>query len=476
MQTESLERTLRTALRETLDRELGPDPVWTGSPAARRVAELSRRGRWPLRALAVAALIGSAIGGALLAGAGSDRSPVALGPAANGWVAFTVAQQADAGSDPDVDIWFTAIRQEPRRVVGSDTDTVDQVCPAFSPDGSRLAYGSIEGIRSAGTAAAYRDSALVIADVADDGSVTARLAIDVGDGLPPACAVWSPDGERLALGVPLTSPINPGRSGLGSDVWIVRASDGQITVVPDLLATDLEWSPDGSTLAIVGGIEAASGEGVIDGLQDSRIHLYDLRTGTLNTLSDTLGATQLAWSPDGQGIAYAGRGAQPASDAAYDGRGGLRLLDVESGRQQVLVDSYRVMHGVGPVWSPDGRTIALQQSVGGERHEVVLVTPNAGSDESGPAKTVALPTERATADGRSFELWPWRVIWSPDGAYLLYVAWTFATGAEETVIVAVPIDPGAPAVVLAALDGIGAYDFADDAPRLPIQVWQGRPQ
>ena len=64
MTTNEVERQLRGALRETLDREQGPHPAWTESPAARRVAGLDRGRRpWPLRALAVAAVIG-AVGGA----------------------------------------------------------------------------------------------------------------------------------------------------------------------------------------------------------------------------------------------------------------------------------------------------------------------------------------------------------------------------------------------------------------------------
>jgi hypothetical protein len=63
MTTNELERELRGALRETLDAELGPDPAWAESPAARRAAALDRsRRRWPLRLLAVAAVIG-AVGG-----------------------------------------------------------------------------------------------------------------------------------------------------------------------------------------------------------------------------------------------------------------------------------------------------------------------------------------------------------------------------------------------------------------------------
>ena len=468
MKTNELERELRGALRETLDRELGPDPAWTESPAARRVAELDlRRRRWPLRVLAVAALIGAAGGAALLAGAPNQPAEYD-----NGWIAFSVAQEDPAGGGPDTDIWFAALDQEPRRVIGTDTDGVDQVCPAFSPDGQSLAYGTIEGIRSSQNPD-YRNSALVIADVANDGTVAERLTIDVGDGLPSPCAVWSPDGDQLAFGVPRTSPINPGRSGEGSEVWVLRPADGEIIVIPDLLATDLDWSPDGSLLAIAGGVETTSGEGVRDGLQDARIHLYTPSSGTMRSLDDTLGVISLAWSPDGGRIAYAE--SQPTED--YGTGQALWVIDVETGQQEVLTEWYPALHGIGPVWSPDGERIAYQRRAGCcERHEVVLVTPDDRSEQAGLASEVVMPIERTTADGSSLELFPWRVTWSPDGTYLLYVAWTFPNGSDEqTVVAAVPTDPDAPVVLLANVDGIAAYDFADGAMRVPLQVWQQLP-
>ena len=285
----------------------------------------------------------------------------------------------------------------------------------------------------------------MIADVADDGTVVDRLTVDVGDGVPLPCPVWSPDGDQLAFGVPLTSPINPSRSGDGSAVWIVRPADGHITVIPDLLATDLEWSPDGSVLAIAGGPETDSGEGVRNGLQDPRIHLYELSTGTLRTLDAPTRASSLTWSPDGERIAYAQ--SQPSDDSRLT----LEVVDVETGQQEVLTHEYRAVHGIGPVWSPDGKTIAYQRSISGERHEVVLVTPDDRSAQTGLAKEVVMPTERTTADGSSLELWPWRVTWSPDGKSLLYVAWTYPNGCcgagtvEKTVMAAVPTDPDAPA-------------------------------
>jgi Tol biopolymer transport system component len=462
MTTDELERQLRVALRETFDREQGPNPTWADSPAARRTAEFDRnRRRWSLRLLAVAAVLGAAGGAALLAG-------VARQPAdhSNGWVVFTVAREDPAGGGPDTDIWFAALDQEPRRAVGADTDSIDQLCPAFSPDGHSLAYGSVEGVYStqdpAGAMGAYQNAALVIADVADDGTVAARLTVDIGDRVPPPCPVWSPDGDQLAFGVPLTSPINPLRSGKGSEVWILRPADGRIAIIPDLLATDLEWSPDSAVLAIVGGVETT-----IDGLLNARIRLYEPSTGTQRTLDDTVGVSELTWSPDGARIAYAT--GQPTTGLAAGST--LRVIELETGHQEVLTTAYSAIHGIGPVWSPDGKTIAYQRRVGSERHEVVLVTPDERSAQTGLANEVVMPTERAIADGSSLNLYPWRVTWSPDGTYLLYVAWTFPNEAdEETWVVAVPIDQDATALVLADVDGILSYDSGETM-RVPIQIW-----
>src|SRR6478735_3949362 len=175
MKTQELERELRSVLRETLDAEQGPDPAWAESPAARRAADFDRRRRrWPLRVLAVAALIAAGGAAALIAG-GQQPPPSA---AANGWIAFTVEQGVPAGGRPDTDIWFVALDRLAWRAIGTDTDAIDQLCPAFSPDGRSLAYGRVEGRLDpidVGRQAAYRSSALVVADVAGDGTVADRL-------------------------------------------------------------------------------------------------------------------------------------------------------------------------------------------------------------------------------------------------------------------------------------------------------------
>src|SRR5262245_11289932 len=74
---------LRAGLRDMLDGEHGPHPIWRDSPAARTVAERGRRrrGTGPLRALAIAAVL--VLGAAGVAVVGSwlaDRRDVTPSP------------------------------------------------------------------------------------------------------------------------------------------------------------------------------------------------------------------------------------------------------------------------------------------------------------------------------------------------------------------------------------------------------------
>ncbi len=369
------------------------------------------------------------------------------GPVSNGWVAFAQTAGGSAGHD----IYLVRQGEPARRIIGSDSDGLDQRCPAFSPDGARLAHWEVK----ATGAGAYRGAALLISELEADGSASEALRIDLGERFRLSCAIWSADGRRVAFGVPLTSSTNPERTAAGSEVWVATVADGHIEVLPDLLATDLEWSPEGSQLAIASGqTELVRGES----LRDGSIYLYDPDSGDLRTLVGPSGVSSLTWSPDGERIAYQ-RGSTDGGGMDQE----IWVARVDGSEEHRVARRFGAVRGIGPVWSPTGDRIVYQRMKGSgtEWHSVVLVTPDGESE-------VVLPDLRLP-DG-SAEWRPSGVTWSPDGSELLYTVWSNSRDGlpERKALISVPLGPGADPIVLhedtelSNVDGEGS---------MPIQVW-----
>ena len=308
---------------------LDEQPVVRGPGAGRLVLILA------VTALLLAGLLAG------LAALGAFRDD--FGPASNGWIAF-----ARSG-----DIYVVRQGEGARRIIGADADSLDQICPAFSPDGRRLANGEADGTVDTG----YRDAALVISDLDAEGNASESLRIDVGGTFPPPCATWSADGRRVAFGVPLTSPVNPDRSAAGSEVWVATVADGHVEVLSDLLATDLEWSPQDSDLAIASG-QTDPGDG--NQLRDGSIRLYDADRGEMRTLVGPSGVYTLTWSPDGSRIAYQ-RGESDGAGMDQE----IWVVEVDGSGEHQIARGFGAIYGVGPVWSPTGDRIVYQRMIGG---------------------------------------------------------------------------------------------------------------
>jgi hypothetical protein len=449
---EVLERTI-TARSQPLT--IGQIDIVAESPAARH------RGR----VLAVAAVVVLLVAAVVVGLVWGNRmtqpsSPTPIPTAiANGWVAFA-ASRSDSDSD---DIYLVREGSNPRRITGSATDATDEICPAFSPDASQLLFGRAAGSNEEG----YHDAALVVADVAADGELSEVATVPLEGEAPPPCGIWSSDGRWVAFGV--DPPLIPGtESGVGNarsptansvdEVWVVDTESDDIRRLSVPSVTDLDWAPDATKLA-------RASDGVV---------LYSVTADELHPLGDALTVGSVAWSPDGQTIAYM-RG--PPGDRVATGD--LWLMDADGTNERILVPEIVADHGLGPVWSPDGERIAYQRvcarnpATSGpcrEETEVILLTVNA-DDPLEPAGTeVVIPPPQTT--GPDEPLWfPFSVTWSPDGTTLLYLAWSDGSAALNG-IVAVSLDGETPPVVLSGDLEAAVYS---GIPWLPIQSW-GRQQ
>ena len=189
-------------------------------------------------------------------------------------------------------------RQNLTRTAASESEL------ALSPDGRRIAYVRIEGVR-------YQIWVMNV-----DGSGQRRLTSgDDGEVWPQ----WSPDGRRLAYMVWDYSACTP-VSGSGcavTDVWTVDADgSGQRKVLDS--AFQPRWSPDGSKLLF---------QQIDQNPDRATLGIYVARsdgTGVRKLVRATLWASERAppaWSPTGRTIVYGvGMGAVRLHLLNADGR------------------------------------------------------------------------------------------------------------------------------------------------------------
>jgi Tol biopolymer transport system component len=303
------------------------------------------------------------------------------GLARNGLIAF------DSGGD----IWVAeADGTDPRFFVSGPGIDID---PTFSPDGTRLAFWSIElegdsalpagdldkmtirGLIAMGTAS------LVVSDL--DGATASEPRTLVSglklhtDGDPPS---WSPTSDALVIGHMADPQHLEDRSAMAID--LVPLAGGPRRRVAE--GDGPSWSPDGRRLAFRSATRPwAVMVAGIDG-SDSR------QVSTMSTAIWNAGARP-QWSPDGQKVAFSWSD-RPGGDL------GIKTVAPDGSAEGWVSEGS--FDESWPYWSPDGTRLVFQR---GYPNVQSLVVADA-LDGWAPTELTSGPLEYSAP-----------VVWSPDG-------------------------------------------------------------
>ena len=204
--------------------------------------------------------------------------------------------------------------------------------PAWSPDGTKLAYLTGEPPRRV----------LVVAN-ADGSDPTNLAAILTGDGF-----AWSPDGTRIAYRARTSR-----EGGNVADALVVTNLAGDSSSVEVSLAgawQAFDWSPDGRAFVFTGDPNVPTSRALTS--PPTQLWMQNLDGSGLRRLVDGMTVATPHWSPDGSRIVFTCHDAGEIGDRFdiclinADGTGFVRLTNGKD-------------LNAAPVWSPDGQWIAF---------------------------------------------------------------------------------------------------------------------
>jgi dipeptidyl aminopeptidase/acylaminoacyl peptidase len=295
---------------------------------------------------------------------------------------------------------------------------------------------------------------------------------------------WSPDGTRIAF-IANSGEGDAGRP----QVFVMPLAGGdarRVTAAPDGV-DQFSWRPDGGAIAYVAvdpkphtagaqrfvdAYEVGNGSNLLPGAARSyRIWLQPLRGGNAQLLTPGAGSvtngeatTTLSFSPDGTALAYSWAPNAILNDADF---AATRILDLTSHAATPLT-----AHGKreqNPLFAPDGRHIAYLYADGDNQthpQEAYVTTRGGGSGEN-----ISHAVDAYVHD----------VAWQPDGRALYFsstlgthsAVWRYVPGSQP-----VPVDLGGLST-LSPLDGAigndGTLLFVASSTTRPAELYVRAP-
>ncbi|WP_055489215.1 amidohydrolase family protein [Streptomyces sp. TP-A0356] len=295
--------------------------------------------------------------------------------------------------------------------------------PALSPDGRRIAFAALNSLWLAGTSGSASPKRL-------------RRSAPTRYLLGPA---WAPDGRSLVYADDRDGLLGVYRHDLATGAETALATGGRVH--PAL-------SPDGTRLACLD--------------LTGRLVVRDLASGEERVLVTPLGGGGLpgrpSWSPDGRYLALCDRGR--LNLRFREGYNLIRIVDTTTGKDRLHAVAPHVSvsdrYASGPVWSPDGRWMAV--IVESALH-LLPVTPD-GTPSGEPRILTTEPADHPS--------------WSADSGTLLYLSGTrlrlVATDGGAPRTVRVPLDASAVAPADAVVHAGRLWDGTGETTRDDVDI------
>jgi Tol biopolymer transport system component len=296
--------------------------------------------------LLLALVLASCAGGE----SGSDAEVLAFTVNRDGW--NEIWTMAADGSDR-----VRLTEEEPRQ-----NDAAGRAGPAWSPDGSRIAYSAQVGTLEE----AQEGFELYV--MGADGSDQQRLTTNDLADLSPA---WSPDGTRIAF-------TRIDTSGEPGGIFALELETGRETRLTSARWPSVDhgpaWSPDGTMIAFA---RAAPRVGSVQ--LDSELVVLELETGEERRV--TRAGTEPDWSPDGSRLAFTstrdGNGRTCFHECGTSGE--IYVVDVDG--QGTTRLTMTTAADQSPAWSPDGESLAFvsdRSNPSAHEYELYLMDASGG--------------------------------------------------------------------------------------------------
>jgi Tol biopolymer transport system component/DNA-binding winged helix-turn-helix (wHTH) protein len=240
-----------------------------------------------------------------------------------------------------------------------------QATPAFSPDGTLVAFRQSDGGNNTGIYAAAVGAAKSI-----------QLTNDPGD----CCPAWSPDGRQIAF---------VRYSGDFFSIVAIPALGGterRLYRGPDHLGGGLSWSADGSLIAFTESHESDPTRAWISGLSLSDSSIREISSPPPGWIDRSP-----SYSPDGKRLAFIRSAVAGVSNDLY-------VMPAKGGRVKRLTFDHRPMSG-SLAWTSDSREIVFASARGAEMG-LWVVAADGGTPEpvAGPVGEAAWPTIPSRSD------------------------------------------------------------------------------